>query len=77
METPIAVRIILVVIGFGLIVGAELIDNVHARKPAATGSRQSDTLMDDAKVFMLRVAGALFIGIGLLMFVAAHKGTFL
>ncbi len=65
------------VLGFGLIVGAELLDNVHARKPAATGARQSDTLADDAKVFMLRVAGALFIGIGLLLFVAAHKGTFL
>jgi hypothetical protein len=67
----------MVVIGFGLIVAGELLDNAHARKPAATGSRQSDTLVDDAKVFGLRIAGAVVIALGLLSFVAAHKGSFL
>ncbi len=77
MEVPVTVRIVVVVLGFGLIAGAELLDNAHARKPAATGARQSDTFFDDAKVFTMRIFGALAIGLGLLMFVAASHTTFL
>ena len=77
MDAFVLVRIIIVVIGFGLIVAAELVDNAHARKPAATGARQSETFYDDAKVFSLRIFGAMAIALGLLSFVAAHKGTFL
>ncbi len=77
MEPFVVIRIVVVVIGFGLIVGAELLDNAHARKPAATGARQSETFFDDAKVFTLRIFGAVIIGLGLLSFVAAHKGSFL
>lgn len=76
MAIPVTIRIAIVVIGFVLIVVAELVDNANARKPAATGARQADTFYDDAKVFSLRIAGALAIGLGLLSFVAAHKGTF-
>jgi hypothetical protein len=76
LDTAVIIRIVVVVIGFGLIVAAELLDNAHARKPAATGSRQSETFYDDAKVFTLRIFGAVTIGLGLLSFVAAHKGTF-
>jgi hypothetical protein len=77
VEPFVVIRIVVVVIGFGLIVGAELLDNAHARKPAATGARQSETFFDDAKVFTLRIFGAVIIGLGLLSFVAAHKGSFL
>jgi hypothetical protein len=77
VDTFIVIRIAVVVIGFGLFGGAELLDNAHSRKPAATGARQSDTFNDDAKVFTLRIAGAVAIGLGLLSFVAAHKGSFL
>jgi hypothetical protein len=77
LEPAILVRIVIVVLGFGLIVGAELLDNAHARKPAATGSRQSETFFDDAKVFTLRIFGAVVIGLALLSFVAAHKWSFL
>jgi hypothetical protein len=77
MEPAVMIRIVVVVIGFGLIVAAELLDNAHARKPAATGARQSETFFDDAKVFTLRIFGAVVIGLGLLSFVAAHKGSFL
>ncbi len=77
MEPGVVIRVVVVVIGFGLIVAAELLDNAHARKPAATGARQSETFFDDAKVFTLRISGAVAIGLGLLSFVAAHKGSFL
>ncbi len=77
MEIPVAIRIAIVVIGFGLIVVAELVDNANARKPAATGARQSETFFDDAKVFTLRIFGAVCIALGLLTFVAAHRGSFL
>ncbi len=77
MEPAVVIRIVVVVIGFGLIIGAELLDNAHARKPAATGARQAETFFDDAKVFTLRIFGAVTIGLGLLSFVAAHKGSFL
>jgi hypothetical protein len=77
VDLALIIRIAVVVLGFGLIVAAELLDNAHARKPAATGARQSETFYDDAKVFTLRIAGALAIGLGLLSFVAAHKGSFL
>ncbi len=70
-------RIVVVLIGFGLIIAAELVDNAHARKPAATGARQSETFFDDAKVFSLRIFGAVAIALGLLGFVAAHRGSFL
>jgi hypothetical protein len=76
VEPFVVIRIVVVVIGFGLIVGAELLDNAHASKPAATGARQSETFFDDAKVFTLRIFGAVVIGLGLLSFVAAHKGSF-
>jgi hypothetical protein len=77
LDVAVIVRIVVVVIGFGLILGAELLDNAHNRKPAATGARQSDTFFDDAKVFTLRIFGAVAIALGLLSFVAAHKGSFL
>ncbi len=77
MEPAFVIRIVVVAIGFGLIGAAELLDNAHARKPAATGARQSETFYDDAKVFTLRIFGAVMIGLGLLSFVAAHKGSFL
>jgi hypothetical protein len=77
VEPAVLIRIAVVVIGFGLIGAAEVLDNAHARKPAATGARQSDTFYDDAKVFTLRIFGAVTIGLGLLSFVAAHKGSFL
>lgn len=77
MESSVVIRIVVVAIGFGLIVAAELLDNAHARKPAATGARQSETFFDDAKVFTLRIFGAVTIGLALLSFVAAHKGSFL
>ncbi len=76
MEIPVVVRIVVVVAGFGLIVVAELVDNANARKPAATGARQSETFYDDAKVFSLRIFGAVLIALGLLSFVAAHRGSF-
>ena len=63
MDISLVIRIVAVVIGFGLIVAAELVDNAHARKPAATGSRQSETFFDDAKVFTLRIAGAVTIAL--------------
>lgn len=62
-------------LGFGLIVAAELFDNAHARKPAATGARQSETFYDDAKVFTLRIFGAMLIALGLLSWVAASHTT--
>lgn len=77
MDVAVSIRIVVVVVGFGLIVGAELLDNAHNRRPAATGARQSDTFFDDAKVFSLRIFGAVIIALGLLSFVAAHKGSFL
>ncbi len=77
MEIPVLIRIAVVVIGFGLIVAAELVDNANSRKPAATGARQAETFFDDAKVFSLRIFGAVAIALGLLSFVAAHKGSFL
>jgi len=77
VDTVVIIRIVIVVIGFGLFVVAELIDNANARKPAATGARQSETFFDDAKVFTLRIFGAVTIGLALLSFVASHKGSFL
>jgi hypothetical protein len=77
VDLAVIIRIAVVVIGFGLIVGAELLDNAHNRKPAATGARQSETFFDDAKVFSLRIFGAVAIALGLLSFVAGHKGSFL
>jgi hypothetical protein len=77
MEPAIVIRIVIVVFGFGLFVAAELVDNANARKPAGTGARQADTFMDDAKVFTLRIFGAVTIALALLSFVAAHKGSFL
>lgn len=77
MDPVIIIRIVVVVFGFALLGAAELLDNAHARKPAATGARQSDTFYDDAKVFTLRIFGAVAIGLGLLSFVAAHRGSFL
>ncbi len=74
---PVSVRIVIVVLGFGLIIAAELVDNVNARKPAATGARQSETFFDDAKVFTLRIFGAVLIALGLLSFVASSHTTFL
>ena len=38
MAIPVTIRIAIVVIGFALIVVAELVDNANARKPAATGA---------------------------------------
>lgn len=72
MEIPVVARIIVVILGFAMIGGAELLDNAHARKPAATGARQSETFYDDAKVFTLRIFGAVLIALGLLSFVAAN-----
>jgi hypothetical protein len=77
LEPAVIIRIVVVVIGFALIVIAELVDNINARKPAATGARQSETFYDDAKVFTLRIFGAVVIGLGLLSFVASHQGSFL
>jgi hypothetical protein len=60
-----------------LFAAAEVLDNVHAGKPAATGARQAETLLDDAKVFTLRVFGAIAIASGLLSFVFAnHQSIF-
>ncbi len=72
MGIAVTLRIVVVIVGFGLIVAAELVDNAHARKPAATGARQADTFFDDAKVFTLRIFGAVLIALGLLSFVAAN-----
>jgi len=72
VETVVIIRIAVVVFGFALFGVAEVLDNVHARKPAATGSRQAETLFDDAKVFTLRVFGAIAIAGGLLSFVFAN-----
>jgi hypothetical protein len=69
---PVPIRIAIVVVGFVLIIVAELLDNAHARKPAATGARAADTFFDDAKVFTLRIFGAVAIALGLLSFVAAN-----
>ncbi|MGD0471779.1 MAG: hypothetical protein ABSB70_00985 [Candidatus Velthaea sp.] len=72
MEAAVFVRIAVVVFGFALFVVAELVDNANARKPAATGARQAETLFDDAKVFTLRIFGAVAIAGGLLAFVFAN-----
>ncbi len=77
MELAVVVRIAVVVIGFGLFVMAELVDNANARKPAATGARQAETFFDDAKVFSLRIFGAVLIALGLLSFVATSHTSFL
>ncbi len=77
MDVALVIRIAVVVLGFGLIVAAELVDNVHARKPAATGARQAETFFDDAKVFTLRIFGAVLIALGLLSFVASSHTSFL
>jgi hypothetical protein len=66
------VRIAVVVFGFALFGVAEVLDKVNARKPAATGARQAETLLDDAKVFTLRIFGAVAIAGGLLAFVFAN-----
>jgi hypothetical protein len=66
------VRIAVVVLGFALFAVAEVLDNANARKPAATGARQAETLFDDAKVFTLRIFGAIAIASGLLAFVFAN-----
>jgi hypothetical protein len=77
VETVVIVRIAVVVFGFALFAAAEVLDNVHASKPAATGARQAETLFDDAKVFTLRVFGAIAIAGGLLSFVFAnHQSIF-
>jgi hypothetical protein len=72
VEAAVFVRIAVVVFGFALFVVAELVDNANARKPAATGARQAETLFDDAKVFTLRIFGAVAIAGGLLAFVFAN-----
>ena len=69
---PIAVRIGIVVLGFVLIGVAELVDNMNERKPYATGSRASETIFNDAKVFTLRIFGAVTIFFGLISFVIAN-----
>ncbi|GAC1408214.1 MAG: hypothetical protein NVSMB64_16150 [Candidatus Velthaea sp.] len=70
------IRIAIVLIGFGLIVAAELVERRHLAKPWSTGTRRADTFMDDAKVFTLRIAGAGFIVLSLLSFVIQnHVGA--
>ena len=77
MDNVVMIRIAVVVFGFALFAVAEVLDNVHASKPAATGARQAETLFDDAKVFTLRVFGAIAIAGGLLGFVFAnHQSLF-
>jgi hypothetical protein len=75
VDVLLIIRIAVVVIGFGLFVAAELLDNAHARKPAATGARQAETFFDDAKVFTLRIFGAVAIAGGLLSFVIANHSS--
>jgi hypothetical protein len=72
VQTAVIVRIAVVVLGFALFVVAEVLDNVNARKPAATGAGQAETLFDDAKVFTPRIFGAIAIAGGLLAFVFAN-----
>jgi hypothetical protein len=59
------------VFGVVLIVLAELLDNKHNAKAMPTGPRRGDAFADDAKVFGLRIAGALAIFVGLITFVIA------
>jgi hypothetical protein len=68
----VALRIALVVLGFACILGAELLDNKHNAKPAASGQQRMATFYEDAMVFTFRLFGALVIFGGLISFVIAN-----
>jgi len=69
------IRILVVVLGFAMIVGAEFLERRHLAKPWATGNHRADVFMDDAKVMTLRVFGGFISVLSLISFVIQnHAG---
>jgi hypothetical protein len=69
---PVPIRIVLVVIGFVLLIGAEFAQRASDRTSVRPGVTRMQTLDADARVLGLRLGGALLILIGLLSFVLAN-----
>ncbi len=70
--TVLVIRIVAIVAGAAIFLGAELLDNHHATKPFATGKQQADTFFDDAKVLSLRLAGIGLVVIALVSWVIGN-----
>ncbi len=69
---PIPLRIALVVVGFVLIASAEFAQRASDKTAMRPGVTRMQTLDADARVFGLRIGGALLILVGLLTFVLAN-----
>ncbi len=75
---PVPIRIAVVVIGFVIFFASWAIKNsVDASSMPESSAGHAALLRRDALTLSMRVVGAFVIAVGLLMWVAAHKGSFL
>lgn len=65
-------QVSIVVVGFVLLAGGEVLQMRYDRMPYATGRQQGDTFQRDAAVFMLRIFGAVALVAGLGSFVLGN-----